>query len=698
MNIKDFIPIIKHFHSAGYWFAFFAAIAETFPAIGLLVPGSSIIVILGGLAAEKYFDVGDLIFFVVLGAIIGDNINYFLGRKFRSKLIKKKNFFIKPSLVEKSKAFFAKHGGRSVFIGRFIPSLRETLPMVAGLSQMDKKQFLLWNFLGAILWGSGLCLAGYSFNNYFSISKLVLTRSGIFILTIIISIVIFNFLKKMVVKSKFKIWRVIKSILRSIYGALAENEYIKPFTEKHKKIFTFLKKRVDKKHFFGLPFTLFSIGIIYILALMGGVVENVLSSEIITFADVRIENLLAYFRHEFYINLFLWITLLGKIQVVLVLIVTTLFMLWLWNKKTYILPFLAGISGSLIFTNLSKIIFHRPRPSVAFYTETTYSFPSGHSTIVVMLYGFMAYILIKNTTNWKLKVNTAFTAIIIILLVGFSRLYLGVHYVSDVWGGYLVGLLWLTISIAYTEYLHFSTKEKFSPHKNKILLSSAALIFSLSSYLAIGFNYSPKKVAAEAKSYVTATDVFSIFGDEKSKFTESILGINQEPVSFIISAADDNELISLFEKGGWYLADEISGLSLLKSAKAIFMNVPYPQAPMTPDFWIASINNFGFEKPTEINSVKNRHHSRFWKTDFVTQEGKHIYIGTTSLDESLKWGITHKINPDIDTERSILLNDILSTDMVKKYEIRQFVNPELGKNFLGDMFFTDGKAAVISLK
>ena len=99
MHILDFIPFIKHFHSFAYWFAFMAAMLETFIGIGLIIPGSTIIILLGGMAAEKKFDIGDLICFVVLGAIVGDTINYFLGKKFGDKISKKEDFFIKPSVL-----------------------------------------------------------------------------------------------------------------------------------------------------------------------------------------------------------------------------------------------------------------------------------------------------------------------------------------------------------------------------------------------------------------------------------------------------------------------------------------------------------------------------------------------------------------------------------------------------------------------
>ena len=73
------------------------------------------------------------------------------------------------------------------------------------------------------------------------------------------------------------------------------------------------------------------------------------------------------------------------------------------------------------------------------------------------------------------------------------------------------------------------------------------------------------------------------------------------------------------------------------------------------------VNDLGFEKPTTANTVRQRHHARLWKTDMVTADDRRVFVGTTSQDTGMKWwGLTHKIEPDIDSERGALLNDLLS--------------------------------------
>jgi undecaprenyl-diphosphatase len=103
--------------------------------------------------------------------------------------------------------------------------------------------------------------------------------------------------------------------------------------------------------------------------------------------------------------------------------------------------------GSTLTIFLIKDFFGKVRPSQAVYLENSYSFPSGHATIAVALYGFLLYFAYKHDPH-HFKNPFIVLLAILILLIGASRLYLGVHYLSDVLAGYLVGLIWIGISLA----------------------------------------------------------------------------------------------------------------------------------------------------------------------------------------------------------------------------------------------------------
>lgn len=133
--------------------------------------------------------------------------------------------------------------------------------------------------------------------------------------------------------------------------------------------------------------------------------------------------------------------------------VTVLSVLSFYNKKhfSYIQTLLISLGGALLTTYIIKNIFDRTRPiKEALYTESTGSFPSGHATIAIALYGFLLYIIWKHEKH-HLKNKMIIFLSFLILLIGLSRLYLGVHYLSDIIVGYGVGLIWLLIALAISK-------------------------------------------------------------------------------------------------------------------------------------------------------------------------------------------------------------------------------------------------------
>jgi undecaprenyl-diphosphatase len=123
------------------------------------------------------------------------------------------------------------------------------------------------------------------------------------------------------------------------------------------------------------------------------------------------------------------------------------------RKFVFIIPLLITLAGTGLTILIGKIYFHRERPNVlAFYNEPSYSFPSGHATVSVAFYGLLFYFIIRNVKNIKHKFQLIAVSLLFILLLGFSRLYLCVHYLSDVAAGYSLGLLWLLLAISIIEW------------------------------------------------------------------------------------------------------------------------------------------------------------------------------------------------------------------------------------------------------
>lgn len=250
--IQLLLPTIEHFHTVGYWIALLAALAETTIGLGLLLPGSAIILFMGAIAAQGYFDLGDLLWFAVIGAVLGDNINYYIGKKYGLKIFKKGFWLIKPAHFKKAEEFFAHHGSKSVFIGRFIPSIKEVIPLIAGTFGMKRLPFMAWNILGAAGWGLIWILPGYFFAQSLDVAQIWLTRTGFFLTALLAVFILFYVLKIILVKKGREFFTLLLSVRQSVKKAVAENPEIKKFSGKHKHFFSFLRKRLDKNNFYGL--------------------------------------------------------------------------------------------------------------------------------------------------------------------------------------------------------------------------------------------------------------------------------------------------------------------------------------------------------------------------------------------------------------------------------------------------------------
>lgn len=694
--LNYFLPAIEHLGMFGYWMILLVSLLESLAFVGVIIPGSLLVITAGFLSAHGYFDIGDLIWFAVIGAIIGDGISYYLGTK-GTRFFRNENKILKLSHLDRGKNFFKKHGNKSIFLGRFIGPVRPIIPFVAGLTKMDKKSFIFWNIISAFLWAAANLFLGYFFGGTAKSIEAWSTKSGVFTFFLFL-ILLFVWL---VIKKSSKFFDFAKSIAISIKGAILKNKDVRELIKNHPIFFGFAMQRLNVRKFSGLPLTLLIIAFLYVSSILLGVAKNIITSGPIIAADARVENLLYAFRDFELVKIFTWITVLAKWQIIISFAATVSLLFWFWKKKSYIVPLWVTIAGSGLSNLIGKIAFHRHRPEAALYAENTFSFPSGHSTIAVAFFGFIIYVLLRRARKWEYKINIFFGGSAVILAVGLSRLYLGVHFLSDVWGGYLLGLLWLVVGIVISEWLiSLGKPPHYSPSRGIKIISFFLVAGQLAFYGVSAFNYSPdinKRIESFEPVTISETPDF-LGGNGLPRFTETIIGESQDPISFIIAVKDDQSLIDSMMSAGWYLADRVDISSVARLAKYAISKEDYPEAPMSPSFWNSKVNDFGFEKPTEANNVRERHHARFWRTQFETIDGKRLYVGAASFDVGMKWFIIHKINPDIDTEREVLFSDLGNAGLILSYEKQQSVGPTLGKNFSGDQFFTDGKLYSIVLR
>lgn len=136
-------------------------IESGFP-FGFFLPGDSLLFAAGLLAAKGNFSIVLAIFLIFFANFAGVTIGYLTGKSLGKRWLKKEDSLIfRHEYVEKAEHFYAKHGGKAIILGRFIPAVRSFVPMVAGVANMRYRTLMIYNAIGAILWASSVTLVGY---------------------------------------------------------------------------------------------------------------------------------------------------------------------------------------------------------------------------------------------------------------------------------------------------------------------------------------------------------------------------------------------------------------------------------------------------------------------------------------------------------------------------------------------------------
>lgn len=149
-----------------YGILFVIIFLETGLVVTPFLPGDSLIFAAGAFAALGSLNPFVIFALIALAAILGDTANYWIGHFFGSKMLANPKFPIQKEHIDKTNAFFQKHGGKTIILARFMPFIRTFAPFVAGIGRMDYGKFLSFNIVGGILWVGLFIFVGYFFGNF----------------------------------------------------------------------------------------------------------------------------------------------------------------------------------------------------------------------------------------------------------------------------------------------------------------------------------------------------------------------------------------------------------------------------------------------------------------------------------------------------------------------------------------------------
>lgn len=535
--------------------------------------------------------------------------------------------------------------------------------------------------------------------NVYAVKALMIFGSPLlFFFALLVEIVLLGILIYNLIRLLAYTENIIKSLAMSIIGGISENEYVKKYRNSKSPIIKWFFRRFDKKAPFGLPLTLTLVVVAFFIINFLGILFTVKSKGLLTQVDTRILNQIPYIRTPLQDTFFRVVTMLANTESAILLMIATAVVFW--RKKQRLLAgfVLFVAAGEESVTYLIKQLIQRSRPDrvLSLFGEDSFSFPSGHAVRATVLFGLLAYIIFKSYTSVRARAVTVTLYVVSVFLVAVSRVYLGVHYPTDVWGSILLGGALLTLVIGALEianrYKVFGLKKIVVTNRTVVAVPAILVIFALIT-APIFIQFKPVMATPAFKTLQTV--------DENSVhklplYSETLTGAHMEPINFVYVGYED-QITKLFKGHSWEKADPSTLGNTLKALAVGFQGRQYLTAPVTPSYLNSKPENMAFEKSTELHSLRQRHHTRIWRTDYALVDGRSIWVATASFDEGIEFAgsarlPTHHIDPNIDGERGYI-----TKSLGLKEKLIKIVSPQLGKNASGDGFFTDGKAELIEL-
>jgi membrane protein DedA with SNARE-associated domain/membrane-associated phospholipid phosphatase len=423
-SLLDWLSLHPNYAGAA---VFVVAMGEALFIIGLVVPSTVVLVGAGTLVGLGKLPFWPVFLLTVIGATAGDAISYWFGHVYKSRIKSMWPFSHYPDAIAKGEAYMQRHGGKSVFIGRFVPGVKAVIPGIAGMTGMNPWRFTVINIVSAFAWA-----ALHLFPSIFA--GAALTLIGTISTRLMIAVAVLLLLLVLSIWGGLWLTRSAAPTFAALRAKL-----IARANGSHGPVWAWIASTFDPDHprtaamFVAIGVVTIAIPLFLLLWSEIGPGEQLVQS------DVAIANLIASLRTTAFDRIMVVITMLGDRYVTTPVVFAVL--IWLAWRRYWVelMGMAAAVGAAAAFVPLIKIASSRARPLASYDGLQVFSFPSGHATINAVLYSIVAYLLAYGQPRWAQSIIYSVFASLV-LLIGLSRLYLGVHWPSDVGAGFSFGL------------------------------------------------------------------------------------------------------------------------------------------------------------------------------------------------------------------------------------------------------------------
>jgi len=392
----------------GYPFLFLAVILEGLPLIGTIVPGHVAVIAGGFLAHTGILNLWAVLILSMIGAILGDSIGFYLGRKYGIHMIDrlKPFFFIKDEHIEKAQDLLSKHTGKAMILGRLSPVTRAVMPFLVGTGKTSHSKFWIFNIIGAVIWVGLSVLLGYAFSFGYE------AAAGYFGRAVVIAVILGGLM---------------------VWGYRFVN----------------IRFHIFRKYeLFALIINIISL---IVLAIM--VRDALATASFMANFDIYVNGFMNQHVGTLAINIAEVFSNIGSVLIAVSagLIVGGIFIFHgRWRSAVIMI---SSVASSFVLFTFFKDFFGRVRPENALQLLTDPSFPSGHATMAAAFFFVCAYLFSRKINYWVWRELFIVLCALLTMAIGVSRIILNVHWVTDVIAGWALGIFCATASIILVRYV-----------------------------------------------------------------------------------------------------------------------------------------------------------------------------------------------------------------------------------------------------
>ncbi|MGI8905587.1 MAG: phosphatase PAP2 family protein [Candidatus Sumerlaeaceae bacterium] len=636
--LYDLGESLQNFGTGGYLIVSLIVLLETAVVIGQFVPGTFFLAFVGFLCFAQVFDFSSMLLSIFVTHYLGEIGNYTLGRTKGRAIFQADSRFFRPRFLNAAEARFKKSGAKILVFGQFIGLLRPFFSLAAGATHYPLVRFLPFMAIGAFLWSLVPLTIGFLAGASWEKAVKYLENFSLVLLVGIPLALFAAWVIKRIVGYSADIGSLIERSSKNV----RTSERYQRLATRHPAMFGFFENRLSLSRPWGLKASmlLLGAGCCFTFALM--ILADIKTNDNWKFFDLAAVNLLAQLRTPVADTVFLYITHLGSAAVVLAILAIACALCLHARQQKSCVVIAASVLLGIMFSQMLKFGYGRERPdiTVRIIDAAGFSFPSGHSTVAISLFGALYYWLWNHPGKLRLRVGLAFTLLLLAFLVGFSRMYLGVHYPSDVTAGFALGSSAALLAVAIGTN---APRLIDIPRRADIAMLALLLIhFGAAVLYARIHPTRPPATFVESKRMKrvnTLDEVLTRLPREvRSLASERLLPVN------IVALGPITSVTAELHKQGWR-----------RNAPTDFFTRRIA-SPVFPAFVDSKPAEVAMEKGTSSTRLI----ARFWPVDFMVTSAP-VYLGSVS-EESLQKKFrslqVYRISHDVDLARDAFAKEL----------------------------------------